>query len=101
MSLCIASINLAKMVRGNRMDWKRLRETIFLGVRFLDDVIEMNRFPLPEIREVTLGNRTIGLGLMGFADLLILLGIPYGSRKALSFGSRLMRFFHEQSLKAP
>jgi ribonucleoside-diphosphate reductase alpha chain len=96
----LASINLAKMVKGNRTDWERLKETIFWGVRFLDDVIEVNRFPLPEIREVTLGNRKIGLGLMGFADLLILLGIPYGSREALSFGSRLMRFFHEQSLNA-
>lgn len=96
----LASINLAKMVRGNRIDWERLRETIFWGVRFLDDVIEMNRFPFPEIKEMTLGNRKIGLGLMGFADLLILLGIPYGSREALSFGSKLMRFFHDQSLKA-
>jgi ribonucleoside-diphosphate reductase alpha chain len=96
----LASINLAKMVKGNRVDWEKLRETIFWGVRFLDDVIEVNQFPLPEIREVTLGNRKIGLGLMGFADLLILLGIPYGSREALSFASGLMRFFREQSLRA-
>lgn len=96
----LASINLTQMVKGNEVDWRKLRETILWGVRFLDDVIEVNRFPLPEIKEMTLGNRKIGLGLMGFADLLILLGIPYGSQESLSFATKLMRFFHQQSLLA-
>jgi ribonucleoside-diphosphate reductase alpha chain len=96
----LASINLSKMVKGKQVDWEKLRETIVWGIRFLDDVIEVNSFPLPQTREMTLGNRKIGLGLMGFADMLILLRIPYGSKEALSFGSRLMRFVHQQSLRA-
>lgn len=96
----LASINLTKMVKGKEVDWGKLRETIIWGVRFLDDVIEVNRFPLSEIKEMTLGNRKIGLGLMGFADLLILLGIPYGSQESISFATKLMRFFHQESLLA-
>lgn len=96
----LASINLTKMVKGKEVDWEKLRETIIWGVKFLDDVIEVNRFPLSEIKEMTLGNRKIGLGLMGFADLLILLGIPYGSQASISFATKLMRFFHQESLLA-
>ncbi len=96
----LASINLTQIVKGKEVDWGKLREAIIWGVRFLDDVIEVNRFPLPEIKEMTLGNRKIGLGLMGFADLLILLGIPYGSQESISFARNLMRFFHQQSLLA-
>lgn len=96
----LASINLAKMVNGNSFDWRKLRDRIIWGVRFLDDVIEVNKFPLPEIREITFANRKIGLGVMGFADMLIKLGIPYNSKEAINFARRLMGFFHKESLNA-
>lgn len=96
----LASINLDKMVKEKSVDWEKLRETIRWGVRFLDDVIEMSRFPLPEIEEITRANRKIGLGVMGFADMLIRLGIPYNSEDAVRFARKLMRFVHLESLQA-
>jgi len=96
----LGSINLARMVDDNGFDWDKLAETIHWGIRFLDNVIQVNRFPLPQIREMTHGNRKLGLGVMGFADLLIRLGIPYPSPEAVFFAERLMNFFHQQSLKA-
>lgn len=95
----LASINLGKMVKGRLVDWKKLKEQIAWGIRFLDDVIEVNQFPLPQIREITFANRKIGLGVMGFADMLIRLGIPYNSREAVGFAERLMRFIRRESLK--
>ena len=71
-------------------DWPGLRETAALGVRFLDDAIDASRFPLPEIEAAVRGNRKVGLGVMGFADLLIAEGVPYGSDAALAFAERLM-----------
>jgi len=96
----LASINVGKMVKGNGVDWERLKEFIAWGVRFLDDVIEVNKFPLPQIRKITFANRKIGLGVMGFADTLIRLGIPYNSPRAVDFAEGLMRFVHRESLKA-
>ncbi len=96
----LASINLAKMVKGNRVDWQKLKNCIKWGVRFLDDVIEVNKFPLPQVKKITFANRKIGLGVMGFADMLIRLGIPYSSKEAVGFAERLMRFIHAQSLRA-
>ncbi|OGP78013.1 MAG: ribonucleoside-diphosphate reductase, adenosylcobalamin-dependent [Deltaproteobacteria bacterium RBG_16_49_23] len=96
----LASINLAKMVKGREVDWEKLKEQIAWGIRFLDDVIEVNKFPLPQIREITFANRKIGLGGMGFADMLIQLGIPYNSPEAILFAERLMRFIRTESLKA-
>ncbi len=96
----LASINLEKMIREDGVDWEKLKEQIVWGVRFLDDVIEVNKFPLPQIREITFANRKIGLGVMGFADMLIRLGIPYNSPEAVNFADRLMRFIHKESLKA-
>jgi ribonucleoside-diphosphate reductase alpha chain len=96
----LGSINLARMVRENAPDWDKLRETIHWGIRFLDDVIEVNKFPLPQVREITFANRKIGLGVMGFADLLIRLGLPYHSPAALRFAAKLMRFIHQESLNA-
>jgi ribonucleoside-diphosphate reductase alpha chain len=96
----LASINLARMVKGEALDWEKLKEFVRWGVRFLDDVIEVNKFPLPQIEKITHANRKIGLGVMGFADLLIRLGIPYGTRKAVQFGGRLMGFIHRESVKA-
>ena len=96
----LASINLGKMVKGNRVDREKLKEQIAWGIRFLDDVIEVNQFPLPQVREITFANRKIGLGVMGFADMLIRIGIPYNSVEAVDHAERLMRFIRRESLKA-
>jgi ribonucleoside-diphosphate reductase alpha chain len=81
----LGSLNLSQMIKGEALDRDRLRSAVTLAVRFLDDVIEVNRFPLEEARRITLGNRKIGLGVMGFADALLQLGLPYDSEPALRF----------------
>ena len=96
----LASLNLPKFVSEGKIDWDKLKTRIKWGVRFLDDVIEVNKFPLPEIKKITFENRKIGLGIMGFADLLILLGIPYNSKQAVRFASKLMCFLRRESLRA-
>ncbi|GAG65647.1 unnamed protein product, partial [marine sediment metagenome] len=100
----LGSINLSKMLRTTNgtaeIDYSKLAETIKVTVRFLDNVIEVNQFPLPEIDEMTKQSRKIGLGVMGFADLLIKLGIPYDSEEALRVGSDIMRFVNEEAIKA-
>ena len=93
----LGSVNLAKMVKDGKVDWVRLAEVVRLAVRFLDDVIEVNRFPMPQIRQVTLANRKIGLGVMGFADLLIELRIPYDSRAAVAMADRVMGFIQAEA----
>ncbi len=82
------------------VDWDKLRETIQWSIRFLDDVIDVNRFPMDSIAESSRANRKIGLGVMGFADMLIRLGIPYDSPEAVAFARRLMRFIRSASLDA-
>ena len=103
-SCTLGSINLANFVTGTRerprIDFERLAEIVRTAVRFLDDVIDMNQYPLPEIQAVTKGNRKIGLGVMGFADLLIKLNVPYDSQSALSVGERVMRFVQEHARAA-
>ncbi len=95
----LASINLAKMVENNKMNWDKLEDCVKWGILFLDNVIEVNKYPLPEIREMTQANRKIGLGVMGFADMLIMLGIPYNSSEALNLARKLMQFIHRQSIQ--
>ena len=97
----LGSINLANMLTTQdghaRIDYDKLKTTVQTAVRFLDDVIDMNNYPLPEIRHMTVGNRKIGLGVMGFADMLIALGIPYDSDEALAMAQELMSFIQEES----
>jgi ribonucleoside-diphosphate reductase alpha chain len=96
----LASVNLAKFVKNKKVDWKALRETVELGIRFLDDVIEVNKYPLREIETITKANRKIGLGVMGFADMLIKLRMPYNSKEAVRFAENLMRFIRKCSIEA-
>jgi ribonucleoside-diphosphate reductase alpha chain len=96
-SCCLGSINLIKVVMDGGINWKRLRELTHLGVRFLDDVVDMNRYPAPQIEDITRRNRKIGLGVMGFAHLLILLGVPYDSPEAVKMGEAIMQFIQAES----
>lgn len=89
-SCVLGSINLAHMVRGTDVDWVRLRQVVRTGVRFLDDMIEVNRDPLPEVAAATRRTRKIGLGVMGFAEALMLLGVSYDSEDAVRWADRLM-----------
>lgn len=93
----LGSINLAKLVTDGEFDFDRLEKLVEVGVRFLDDVIEVNHYPVMEIRAMTLANRKIGLGVMGFADALIQMEIPYNSKKALHFAESVMKFVQEHS----
>jgi ribonucleoside-diphosphate reductase alpha chain len=96
----LGSINLANMVKGGAMDWERLGSTTEMAVHFLDNVIDMNRYTLSQIEVTTKANRKIGLGVMGFADMLIQLGIPYNDPEALNVAERLMAFIHDRGRKA-
>ena len=93
----LGSINVARFwdAQAGDLDWDGLRDLVALAVRFLDDVVEANTFPLPEIAEAVRGNRKIGLGVMGFADLLIAAGLPYDSEAAFAFAGRLARTIGE------
>ena len=92
----LGSINLAKMTahkeEGLGVDYQRLEQTVRRAVHFLDNVIDANHYPLREIEAVTRGNRKIGLGVMGWADMLIKLGIPYDSDRAVSLAGEIMAF---------
>jgi ribonucleoside-diphosphate reductase alpha chain len=95
----LGSVNLSRMVENGKVNWKKLGETVRNAVPFLDDVVDANRFPLKQIGEMTRANRKIGLGVMGFADMLIKLGVPYDSDEALKLAEKIMRFVTEEARK--
>jgi ribonucleoside-diphosphate reductase alpha chain len=92
----LGSINMGRFVKDGAIDWKRLKEVVVNSVHFLDNVIEANNYPLEQIREMTHGNRKIGLGLMGWADMLITLGVPYSSEEAVKLGRKVMKFINDE-----
>jgi len=100
----LGSINLAKMLCGSNgtteIDYPKLAKAVQTAVRFLDNVINVNKFPLPQIEEMTKKTRKIGLGVMGFADMLIQLGIPYDSEEALRVASDVMHAINEEAYQA-
>ena len=94
----LGSINLSKMVRDGTIDWEKLKRTVHLGIHFLDNIIDVNKFPLPEIEAITKGNRKIGLGVMGFAEMVIQLGISYASDEALEVAERAMEYIQREAI---
>jgi len=93
----LGSVNLGQYVRDGKVDWERLRTTTHLAVRFLDNVIDCNRFPIPEIAEMTHKTRKIGLGIMGLHDMLIQLQLPYGSEEGRQAASEVMAFIRGEA----
>lgn len=96
----LGSINVAKTVINGSIDWSRLEQVVGIAVHFLDNVIEANTYPLPEIETMTKINRKVGLGIMGFADMLIQLGVPYHSDEARKIATKVMRFVTEKAHQA-
>ena len=109
---CLGSINLGKFTKPvwpdrafnadpeDRIDWDGLRGVVHAGVHFLDNLIDANKYPLPEIDDMAHGNRKIGLGIMGWADMLLDLAIPYNSEEALALAERVMGFIEKESVEA-
>ena len=98
----LGSVNLSKMISYHdevaKIDYPKLRKVVRMAVRFLDDVIDMNNYPLLQIDKMTRSNRKIGLGVMGFADMLIRLGIPYNAEEAVRTGEEVMKFIHDEGV---
>ncbi|MBW1836008.1 MAG: vitamin B12-dependent ribonucleotide reductase [Deltaproteobacteria bacterium] len=99
-SCTLGSINLSKMITRNVVNLNRLRKTVHAAVHFLDNVIEVNKYPLARIEKMSKGTRKIGLGVMGFADMLIKMGIPYDSKEAVFQAEKVMSFILKESRTA-
>jgi len=97
----LGSINVSKMIKHKNghyeLNWNNLEETIHLAIHFLDNIIDVSKYPLPQVESLTKGNRKIGLGIMGFADLLIKLNIPYNSEEAILLTDKLLSFFSQKA----
>src|SRR5579859_5592411 len=96
----LGSINLGLFIKNGDVDWDRLRTVVHLCTHFLDNVIDANKYPLPEIDDLAKRIRRVGLGVMGWADLLVELGIPYNSDEGVALGKKMMAFIEEESLVA-
>lgn len=96
----LGSINLAAMWDGEKLDWELMKKTVYESVQFLDDVISKSKFPLEKISEMAQANRKIGLGVMGFADLLYAMKIPYNSEEAIELAQEIMEFVDYHSKAA-
>ncbi len=93
----LGSVNLGAFVRDGEIRWDELRQTVHLCTHFLDNVIDANRYPLPEIDDLAKRIRRVGLGVMGWADMLVRLGVPYNSEAAVDLGRQVMRFVDEEA----
>ena len=93
----LGSVNVSKFVKGNDLDWVELERVIKEGVHFLDNVVELNVFPVEKIREMVTKTRRIGLGIMGFADMLFKLGVGYDTDGALIWAQKVMKFVTEKA----
>jgi ribonucleoside-diphosphate reductase alpha chain len=96
----LGSINLSNMVENEKINYKKLAKTVETAVHFLDNVIDVNKYPLNEIERMTKGNRKIGLGVMGFADMLIELDTAYNSEKAIALAGKIMSFISKEAREA-
>jgi ribonucleoside-diphosphate reductase alpha chain len=96
----LGSLNLANFVKKDEFDFERLGKVVHSAVHFMDNVIDMNKYPLKQIESMTLANRKMGLGVMGFADMLMQMEIPYNSEKAIKLGEKIMKFIDDESKKA-
>ncbi|MBU1054790.1 MAG: vitamin B12-dependent ribonucleotide reductase [Proteobacteria bacterium] len=99
-SCTLGSVNLSAMLSGKAINYNRLKKTVHDAVHFLDNVIEINKYPLVHIEKMSKGTRKIGIGVMGFADMLIKLGIPYDSQEAVALAEKIMSFILEESKSA-
>ena len=95
----LGSINLSRMVKDGEVDWEKLKQTVRTAVHFLDNVIDANKYPIPQVEAATKANRKIGLGVMGWAEMLIKLGIPYDSEEAIAMAEKVMSFISEEARK--
>lgn len=100
----LGSIVMSKMLTvvadGYEVDWEKLRDTVYYSVRFLDNTLDVNKFPIEKVKQMSSSTRRIGLGIMGFADMLIMLGIPYNTNEAVEVGEKLMKFINEEAHRA-
>lgn len=98
----LGSVNISKFVRGQAhdLDWEELKRAISLGVHFLDNVVEINEFPVPKIREMVSNTRRIGIGIMGFADTLYKLGVKYDSEEGIAWAKKIMKFVDDSAKEA-
>ncbi len=99
-SCVLGSINLSKMVAGDKVNMGLLKRVVWLAVEFLNNIVDINNYPLPEIKTMTQGNRKIGLGVMGWGDMLYKLEVPYNSDDALRLAEKVMGFINKEAQKA-
>ncbi len=96
----LGSINLSKFVAETDMDWESLKKAVHTTIQFLDDVVTINNYPIKEIEEIAKRNRRVGLGVMGWAETLVKLGLPYNSKQAVSKAEEVMSFINKEAMAA-